>query len=298
MLWFTAGNHGVRPRLTWDPAEFKRLLKEALPFFGQGLFESISSRLDLFILSHTIGEQRLGGYMAARQLAGRATIIIDGSATALLPSLARLRATNPSAATPILRGTLLWLLTLTVPFAVAVAIAAPEIMTLVFGPQFVDGTTVLVLQILALPLTASAVVTGHALFVTHRNKLVVTSSMVSTGTKMALVVPLTFAVGTRGEPIAHLASRVLLNIIRVPRALADYPGMWTRQQSVRLFGITSAVAAPFILARLAGGGIPMMIAAGLLSLTAWCAILWRFDMVPLPILSRIRRFFPARWTAS
>jgi O-antigen/teichoic acid export membrane protein len=292
-LWFGAARANIQPRLTWAPREFRRLLTEAMPFFGQALFESISSRIDLIILGHTLGNANLGGYTAARQLAGRAGVVVDGSGTALLPSLAHLRATDPASAPLLLRGTLRWMLALTVPLAIAVALAAPEIVLLVFGPGFESGAIVLGLQIFVLPLTAVAVAMGHALFVAHRNRQVVSTSMVSTTATTAAVIPGTLLLGTIGAPLASLLGRGVLTALRAPTASREFPGLWTRQETVRLLVIAAATSLPLIAARVAGGGILRFAIAGLIAVAAWSHLVWRFHMLPAPLLRRFRLPIPS-----
>jgi O-antigen/teichoic acid export membrane protein len=287
-LWVGAARAGIQPQLTWAPAEFRRLLKEALPFFGQGLVESISSRLDLVILGHTLGNANLGGYTAARQLAARASVVVDGSGTALLPSLAHLRTTDPDRAPLLLRGTLRWMLAVTLPLAVATALAAPEIIRLVFGAGFESGSTVLGLQIFVLPFTAMAVALGHALFVVHRNRQVVSTSITSTTVTTAAVIPGTLLLGTIGAPIANLIGRILLVALRLPAARTEFPGLWTAAETRRLLFISLATAIPFVAARLAGGGLPLLSAAGALALGCWTLLVWRFHMLPAPLLRRFR----------
>src|SRR5690606_5725377 len=135
-----------------------------------------------------------------------------------------LRANDPAGAPLLLRGTLRWMLALTVPLAVAVAIAAPEIVHLVFGAGFESGATILAMQIFVLPLTAVAVAMGHALFVSHRNKQVVGTSMASTTVTTAAVIPGTLLLGTIGAPIASLIGRGLLTVLRIPTARKEFPG--------------------------------------------------------------------------
>lgn len=287
-LWVGAARAGIQPQLTWAPKEFRRLLTEALPFFGQAMVESISSRIDLIILGHTLGNANLGGYTAARQLAGRAGVVVDGSGTALLPSLAHLRATNPGGAPLLLRGTLRWMLALTVPLAIAVALAAPEIVLLVFGPGFESGATVLGVQIFVLPLTAVAVAMGHALFVAHRNRQVVTTSIISTTVTTAAVVPGTLFLGTIGAPLASLLGRGLLTALRTPSANKEFPGLWTGAETRRLLAITAATSLPMVAARLAGGGLTLFVVAAVVAGAAWGSLVWRFHMLPAPLLRRFR----------
>jgi PST family polysaccharide transporter len=291
-LWSGAARAGIRPRLHWAPTEFRRLLKEASPFFGQALVESLSSRLDLIILGHTLGNANLGGYTAARQLAGRAGVIVDGSGTALLPSLAHLRSTNPAGAPLLLRGTLRWMLALSVPLAVATAIAAPEIVRLVFGPGFESGAVVLGIQICVLPLTAIAVAMGHALFVAHQNAKVVKTSIASTTFTTAAVVPGTLFLGIVGAPIASLLGRGLLTALRIPAARREFPGLWTGVETKRLLALTLATALPLCAARMAGGGVPRIVIAGAVAGVAWTALVWRFHMLPSPLLRRFRLPLP------
>ncbi len=280
ILWHYAGQIGIRPTLTWNPPEFRRLLAEALPFFGQGLLDSFSGRLDLFLLARTVGEANLGGYTAATGLLGRAAIVVDGSATALLPSLARLRTTNPEQATPLMRTMLLWLMALTLPLAVGIAIAAPEIMSLLYGSKYLDGAPVLAIACFTLPLTAAAVVLGHGLFVVHRNRLVVGTSMASTSATTAMLIPATLTLGLTGAPIARVCGRLLLVILRTPAALREYGKVWRWNDSKRLILLTATIGVPAATARLLGGGVELMLAAGALGSTLYFFTMWRLGMVP------------------
>ena len=287
-LWIGAARTSIHPRLTWAPTEFRRLLTEASPYFGQALFDSFTSRLDLIILGHTLGNANLGGYTAARQLAGRASVVVDGSGTALLPSLAHLRANDPSAAPALLRSTLRWMLALTVPLAIAVALTAPEIIRLVFGPGFESGAIVLGLQIFMLPMTAVAMALGHALFVAHRNKQVIASSLAATGLSTASVIPGTLLLGTIGAPLASLTGRTLLIALRGPAVRREFPGLWNGQETRRLLGLVVATTLPLVGARLAGGGLPLLISAGAVGVAIWLHTVWRFHMLPSPLLRRFR----------
>jgi O-antigen/teichoic acid export membrane protein len=287
-LWWQAGALGIRPRWHWDLTEFRRLLTEALPFFGQGLLESVASRLDLFILTRTIGEAGLGGYTAAGQLVSRAAIVVDGSGTALLPALSRMRATKDPAIVPTVRGTLLWLLLLAVPLAIGTAIAAPTLLRIVYGSKFLDGAPVLSIMMFTLPITAVAVVLGHGLFAAGRNREVVTSSMTSTSVTSLAIIPATIGLGVLGAPLVRVLGRSLLVLLRRPQALRDYPGLWRRTETWHLLAATMPVVLTLGIARLTGGSVGMVILAGALGSAGWVATLWYRDLLPVALLRRLR----------
>jgi PST family polysaccharide transporter len=287
-LYIGAVRARIQPRLTWAPKEFRRLLTEATPYFGQALFDSFTARLDLIILGHTLGNANLGGYTAARQLAGRASVVVDGSGTALLPSLAHLRANDPAAAPALLRSTLRWMLALTVPLAISVALTAPEIVRLVFGPGFESGAIVLGLQIFMLPLTAVAMAMGHALFVAHRNRQVISTSLTASVVSTASVIPGTLFLGTIGAPLASLTGRSVLMALRSPAVRREFPGLWNRNETLRLLLIAVATTAPLIAARLAGGGLAKVLLGAAVAAVIWLRLVWRFHMLPSGLLRRFR----------
>jgi len=294
MLYHASGVIGVRPVLRWDLPEFRRLLAEALPYFGQGMVQAIASKLDLFILSRTLGEARLGGYTAANMLVSRAGVVVDGAGTALLPALARMRATADPEASRTIRNVLAWLLFLTIPLAIGVALAAPSIVAIVFGSGFADGAPILAIRIFALPLTAIAMVSGHALFSAHRNRLVVGSSIGSTLATTAAIIPTTLAFGVWGAPVARLAGQGLLIALRLPVMVREYAGTWTATESRRLAAVTLAGTLPLALVRLLGGGIPVTILAGVVGALAYGIVVVRAGLLPPAILDRVAGI-GARW---
>lgn len=285
---------GIRPRLHWNFRRFRELLGESLPFFGQGLFDSLSGRLDLFVLTRTIGEAGLGGYAAAGQLASRASVVVEGASSALLPSLARIRASDPAQADQLLRTTLRGLMALLLPMAVCVGISAPQVMHIVFGPGYSDGAIVLALAMLTMPLTAVAMALGHSLFVIHRNRLVIQSSVVSTGTTSALVVPGALFLGILGAPIARVIGRILLIAQRLPESLANYPQLWKSSDTLRIAAVTLVTAVPFLVLRLGDFGTVGFFVTCLVATPVYIGSLLFARLIPDQVLDPIRQWWIAR----
>lgn len=135
----------VRPRLFGRASyPLRQLSGGALPLVLSALLMSLYQRLDLLLLK-SLGatSAEAGFYAIAQNLSLLPTLLSFALAPALLSTLSRaLRDGDETTARAIGRQAMRAVLLLS-PFAALMAGAAPEIVGLIFGPQFLDAATLL-----------------------------------------------------------------------------------------------------------------------------------------------------------
>jgi O-antigen/teichoic acid export membrane protein len=141
-----------RLRLDVTQAAWPGLIRAALPIGLLQLFYSIALRADTFLLKHWQGNEAVGWYSAAYDIAFGLFIVASAVNASLFPTVCRLSDARPNAARSLARQAAKVLLLFSLPCAVGGGLIADRIVQLIFGAQFVPAGILLRLLLFALPI--------------------------------------------------------------------------------------------------------------------------------------------------
>jgi O-antigen/teichoic acid export membrane protein len=285
LLWLWSRGKPFRPHPNWNPSAFYRMLRQALPFFGLGLLEAVSARIDVLVLARAMGDGNLGSYTVAMTLVDRAMNLCDGAATALFPAIAHLSANSPAAVISLLRNSALWLFMLGVPIAIGTTVLSPLVVALLFGPQYAAAAPLLALAIWRLPIECLAMLQGHSLFAVNRQNLVLRTAAVATVFSILTVYPLVQFLGPLGGVLALLIRPSMAFLMRLPALAHHFPNLWPWAQLARVVISVGLMVIPLALIPPVGlqweAGIYLLASAGIYLLG-----LMLFRVLPLPAFMR------------
>jgi len=127
-----------------DVKFYNPLFKSALPFGFLGLTYIVNRKLDILIISKMIGVESVGWYNAANELVCILAILPTTLSTVLFPSFsANYGRSELSQLTNTANFTIKLINVIGIPSGVGIFLLAPEIINLVFGPNYSHSATVL-----------------------------------------------------------------------------------------------------------------------------------------------------------
>ena len=130
-------------RQDWRFGEFRRVAKEARPFFSYSLTALVYSQIPILCLTLVASKEDMGFFAAATTVIAVLTQLPFASTDALLPVMTRLHEAGHHNETQVLGQQLLELcFLLTLPVVVLLSMFAPEICALL-GPRFAPAAPVL-----------------------------------------------------------------------------------------------------------------------------------------------------------
>ena len=171
-------------RPQWDFAFARRLLRESLDFFGMAVFDALTQRLDVLVLSVIAGEAATGVYDAAFQLIKVVMTLILSFTDAVYPAISRLFAHDRPAFRASLHKYLKWGLAALLPVAAGLTLLAPFIIRLLYRRQgYADAVRVLQILAWAILVYFIYIFLSRALMAGNRQRaaFAVTAAMVATG---------------------------------------------------------------------------------------------------------------------
>jgi len=128
-------------------AQGRQLLRESTPFMVGGLAALLYMRIDQLMIREMLGEQSLGFYSAAVPLSQVWAVIPVTLATALAPSIARMKAEGEEAYMAALFRVFRVFAGLSVLVTVCTALLADSIVQALYGPAFAPAGRVLALHV-------------------------------------------------------------------------------------------------------------------------------------------------------
>ena len=135
----------VRPRVEVTVRRWIPLMKVALPIGIAGVFATILFRIDVAMLGWYESDAVVGQYGAAYRLLESTLFISWSIGTAVYPVFSRLSRTSATPLAGVYEGSMKLALALTLPLAVGAAVLAYPLMELLYGPEFRDGASALIL---------------------------------------------------------------------------------------------------------------------------------------------------------
>ena len=255
--WVVRARLRIRPRLMWDKAFVKELVKKAFPFALAGGFVKIYTSADVVLLTTFAGTVAAGIYSVPYKLTYAFQFIPMAFTAALYPAMSRAYATDKTRLGQLLfKG--LWYLSLIVAPVVAgmIALAAP-LVHLVYGPAYAAAVLPLQMLIPTLIFIFLDFPVGSLLNGTDRQTTQTTIMGVSTVISVLLNLVLIPMFGIMGAVVAALCSHGVLFVSGLAAAnkFLEWPfarmlGLWLRI-GVSAAGMGLAVAA-------AAGHLPLV----------------------------------------
>jgi O-antigen/teichoic acid export membrane protein len=286
-LWFWANRHALRPTFERNWQAFPGMLREASPFFGAGLVDSLVNRLDLLVLARIVGDTALGPYSAATMLVWRASVLAHGASTSLLPAVSELKTHNLEAATRLLRSATTTLLLVTLPAAALVTAMAEPIMAVLFGDQYRDAWPVLATAIWSLPGSCLVIVQMQALYAADRQSLVLWTKTAAALLTVPLLVLLVKAMGLLGGALLYLLRVVLPIALRARGTRAEYQKLWPLREMGWLAVGMLFMTLPLLVAFSHGLSL-VGVAAAVLAVAFYLAGVGLTDVIPMREVRKLR----------
>lgn len=146
----------ARPRFSVQAGRWLPLMRVALPVGIAGVFATILFRIDVAMLGGYESDAVVGQYGAAYRLLESTLFISWSIGAGVYPVLSRLSRTTETPIASIFQAALKLALGLTLPLVAAAAVLAYPLMELLYGTEFRDGASALILlapTIVLYPLT-------------------------------------------------------------------------------------------------------------------------------------------------
>lgn len=156
--WFLRRNEAAGSgKLRWDRAEARRLLAESWPLALSGLMVTLYMRIAQLILSALMGDAALGLYAAGTRIAEAPYFLPTILASSILPSL--LRSQQAGEAEYRVARLRYFRLSAILAYAIAAPLSAlaPQIINLLYGPDYERASSVLALHAWSLVFVFSGV---------------------------------------------------------------------------------------------------------------------------------------------
>ena len=135
----------ARPRLAVNLRRWLPLMRVAFPIGIAGVFATILFRIDVAMLGWYDSDAAVGQYGAAYRLLESTLFISWSVGTAVYPVLSRLTRTTATPIAAVFQAALKLAAALTLPLAVGAAVLAYPLMELLYGSEFRDGASALIL---------------------------------------------------------------------------------------------------------------------------------------------------------
>lgn len=261
-----------------QPADAARMRRYALSFYFAILFSPLLwVRADTLIVDQAIGAEAVGLFTAAGTLAALLIQVCQMICSALLPNIVHAGHDDPEMFDRSSRIAVRAALPLLLPACLIAAAAAPEAITLVFGPAFAGGATTAAILCLAgvgsalTLIVASVVSAGEDSRLLARNGMIGAVVTLISGTALALLL------GIVGAALGRLLSQGVMGLLNVRSANQRVAGLITAAWVWRTLaagtiaaGATEVVGwwlgggSVALLASLAAGGVAYLLVAPIL----------------------------------
>jgi O-antigen/teichoic acid export membrane protein len=200
----------VRPKFTIDLRLWKHLLKESFPLALSDVVWVIYFQTDTVMLSIMQGDVATGIYSAAHKLFEPLLLIPTALMISMFPIMsASFKSTNEKL-TKSYRLSFKYLFIIALPIVIGVIPAAEQIISEIFGRDFVNSTTVLQILILALVFAFTSTVPLNSLIAINKQKLYTLSLASSAIVNVVLNFVLIPLLSYNGAAIATVFTYILL----------------------------------------------------------------------------------------
>ncbi len=209
MLWYLPG----KSLFTENTYSYKALLNLSFPMMFSAAFIFISNWTDIFMLGALVSKADVGIYNAAYKLAILALVVVNAVNTVLAPKISDFYSKNrlDKIETEVQKATKI-ISVVTIPIVVVLILFRKQLLGL-FGPEFAQGETALVIISLGLLFNALSGSVAQVLNMTKHQKQLRLFTLISALVNILLNFVLIKKLGIIGAAIASLVSNVLLNLL-------------------------------------------------------------------------------------
>ena len=210
-------------RLSASPAEMLRILRESLPFAVVAIARRVASRIDVILLTIMIGVASSGVYNAAYRVVFL-MLMAPNFAGWVVMTIVSSKSSDTSDR-QVLAEIYSWSLLIGLPISAGLCIAAPEIISLLFGIEFAESAEPL--QILSwlvvLACVAFTLIAFHS--ARDRQKLVMRYQVMAAVLNIVSNVILIPLFGVRGAAVSAIVAEgaLILALIRLAAASDGFP---------------------------------------------------------------------------
>jgi O-antigen/teichoic acid export membrane protein len=209
-VWIVKRKLGIAPRLLWDGALVRELVRAAWPFALAGAFVKVYTNVDAVLLTRISGAYAAGLYSVPYKLTFAFQFIPMGFTAAFYPAMSRAYAKEPERLGELLFKALRALALIVAPIVAGIMALAPEIVRLVYGADYAASARPLQGLILVLLFVFLDFPIGSLLNATDR-QLTQTGLMgLATAVSVALNLWLIPTRGVDGVVIASVVSHAVL----------------------------------------------------------------------------------------
>lgn len=237
--------------LKFDWTRAQKMLRASLPYLMSGLFLVAYGQVDVIIISLLVNEQTIGYYGAAAQLFGTSFFIPTVFIAAVFPVLTRMYADTSDALPRLVRRSFDLLVLLAVPIGLGLFALAPQLVVLLFGPEFAPSGPILSVLGLVLIVTYLNMLIGQFLISMDRqNKWTVVMAVATAATIPLdlILIPwcaANFNNGGIGGALSFLITEIGMMVFGLgllPKNSLDRSNVWVAVRAL-LAGSIMAVAA-------------------------------------------------------
>lgn len=179
ICWRGARDLGIRPSLP-TPRQWPAIIRACIPFGILTFALGLSYKFDSVLLSLYRGDTETGYYGAAYNLIFSAVVFSNVLNTSLYPSLARQATQNRAMLPSIYERAMRYLLLVSVPITIAVAVLADSLVPFLFKVQFAPAADALKILIWVVPFMYASEFLGYIVLIDGNEKHVARSVSIST----------------------------------------------------------------------------------------------------------------------
>lgn len=208
--------------LDWGP--LARNWRAALPFLLITTMMTLEGQIDVILLSIFRNETEVGWYSAATTVAFSLAMLSQAYRMSVYPLMTRYALQSPAKLSRLYKWSLHYLGVLILPMVAGIALLSPQIVLLVFGPEFQPTARILQVLILALVFMFLNVPNSRMMLVQDRQGWSSLFLLGSVTTNVLLNLALDRSWGALGAAVARLCSSAiffLLSYVYVVRFLAQ-----------------------------------------------------------------------------
>lgn len=257
-----------RPRFVVDLGLARKLIAYGLPLFGVSLMWVLSVNLDYVVIGRQLGSEELGIYTLAYRLPELLVVsLMVGVNRVIFPALATVQESRDNLRRGFLTTTHFVVL-ITVPISLGLAIVADPIVRVTLGSEWVDAIPVM--RILAIFVLVSSMMNadGDVYKAVGRPGVLLKLAVLHIAVLIpALLIGIQY--GLVGVALAHLATTIVTRVVRTAMIsrfleipIATIASQWT---SALIGGAVLAVAAGIALYLTAGASTIVSLAAAVVA---------------------------------
>jgi O-antigen/teichoic acid export membrane protein len=208
-----------------DVKTWPALLKAGLPFGVMQLMVMITTRMDVLILSHFVGDAAVGQYSAVyNNLILTLILVSQGFSLALFPSLSKQFAKAPEKVPFVYHRAIKYMFIVSIPLAVGGTVLADDLVVFLYDQEFAQAIPVLRILVWGLPLMFLNSISTNLAKVTGREKYSARIATVGAVVNVTLNLLLVPTLGFLGSAIAKVFTAVanlLQNMIILKKEFAE-----------------------------------------------------------------------------